>query len=556
VWLFTDDAGNFYKSVPGSGVRTQVTLPSGVAQRTPAVRPKFSRYRRLLVVAGKYNPMMLWTILAGNLYKIGITAPSAAPTLAAGAAGAVTGIAIGRYTFAHYEGSTLIHESDPSPASASVSLTAQQRSWSGLPGSSGDSRVTHVHLYVSMDGSLSYRAAKIAVSATTHVENMATSTLYQQTSLPVKNPGTPEQADDLLARGVPPYAIWATPWHSRTWYIDPLRPGVSHSRTFEPESVDPSNFLPTDEGEGPLALGAMDDELVVFCERKVYSVQSWGSTFRMRKVSDSYSLVAPHSILNIQGMLWFAAEQGISGYVGGGGNGFRNLMARSRRNAWIADYKANRQAYEDGIADDDRVNGCYLFATARETEPKTVTWVGYYRAMAEEGAVEPYWGMDKMNRKRRALGNLFAPSSRAGLISFGDCDGYVRQENAANGDDDGDTYGKRLRIQHKHFVAGDQSGDDAHGSSWGPVDWFGRNDNGPVDLKTYCGDDAATESPADETVTFPAGAQPGRKARTSHQGTLVKSAGKGVTVEITAATPVDVRHRGVTIHRQDGEQVF
>jgi len=90
-------------------------------------------------------------IEGSNVYEWGITAPTTAPTLAAGAGSSLTGDFNAKYTHARLEGSRVVSESDPSSAGAAdVTLTASSLAitWTA----SSDSQVTHVGVYRTLSG--------------------------------------------------------------------------------------------------------------------------------------------------------------------------------------------------------------------------------------------------------------------------------------------------------------------------------------------------------------------------------------------------------------------
>lgn len=101
-----------------------------------------------------------------NLRIWGIVAPCQAATLAAGAAGSLTGTYKVVYTFVRKDGSKIAHESNPSPASNTVSVTAQQINISNLE-VSGDPQVTHKRIYRTTNGGIIYLFDQEVTNATT-----------------------------------------------------------------------------------------------------------------------------------------------------------------------------------------------------------------------------------------------------------------------------------------------------------------------------------------------------------------------------------------------------
>jgi len=85
-------------------------------------------------------------IEAGAVKEWGITAPTVAPTIVAGALTGLTGAYNAKYTYCRKSGSTVIAESNPSPAGAAA-VDLNNGSLSVTWTASGDSQVTHVRIY-------------------------------------------------------------------------------------------------------------------------------------------------------------------------------------------------------------------------------------------------------------------------------------------------------------------------------------------------------------------------------------------------------------------------
>lgn len=564
TYLFTDINGNLSRMIPGGIAQQNVPLPSGVTKYSPLTRPTFSRYalingtRKLLLsfINGQFNKQLVWTPQMG-LFKSGIEAPTAAPTLATTGTGSLSGEVAASFTWAQYQNNLLIHQGNPSPKTAEVTFTNDQVQISGIPSTAPDPRTTHWIVYLTVDGSLSYKAAVYSVGVTSATFDISSTALFENETLPVYLDADGNPLDDILARGVPPYAQVIGVWHQRQWYVVPGMPGVFYSALNEMESVDEDpdrSYIPMPGGEYPLSLGIMDDELVVFCEEVFYSIAGFGETsFSIRKVSDGLRFICPMSPITIQGMVLFASDQGICAYFGGGGNGFRSLMSRSLRNYWIDDLANNVEAYQNGIATDDRVYGDYVFAPDTST---TFQYRGYYRPMIEDGEHEPWWHWDRRTRRDRTIGQLFYPNSRRGLVAYGECDGKVRWDDNSNADDDGDALQKEMRVMTKHFFMGSQAGDDAHGKTYTNLDWYGKQGSVDVDLNFYGGDDTANEgSPTGTDTLEPLPDQPGQTTEaTSRSLEIPTTSGKGITVESVAVAPLGVEFRGVGIEWRKGPQ--
>ncbi len=552
----TGFTGKLYVAEPKATSFTEITLPSDIEGTD--FRPTRLQHKGRSYIIGQFSRGIVKTEY-DEIHGMGIIAPNSAPTMATGS-GSITGNAICSLVYAHLVGNHVIQRSNPGPTADTFSLTAEGRAWSAIPSTAPDGRVTHVEGYCDMDGSgVSHLAFRVPLGTTSITENVPTATLVLRTSLPVKLDADGNAANNILARGAPPYAVFGAKWHSRAWYVDPKRAGVLFSRINEFESVDPTSFIPTKGGEYPTGIAPLENELLVFCQRKVYSLSGFGlSDFSLDQVTSTYGCISHWGIVEIQNMLVFPAEQGISAYFGGGS--FRNLMAFSRKDDWKTAYSANQAEYENCVAVDNRSKGQYQLLVTLPTAPKTSIWKGYYLPMVEEGEPEPYWSNDIRTRKTFALGEFFAEGEKRGFLVDGSSDGYVRKEDATDGDDDSDGYNKDAKWRHKHMFFGDQAGHDAHGRQYTDVNWFGKNVNGTVSVKLYGGDDEAgdaTTAPKTLTIAAPDSTAPGGQAllaQTSHHRGGLGVAGKGLTVEVTASAPVGVEHRGYAVHHKEGSQ--
>lgn len=553
----TGYTGKMYSAIPGATSFTELGLPAGV-QGLDFKPSRVKAPDRALYVGQWSRPLTRGR--DNQLHAAGLIGPSSAPTMTAGS-GSIIGNCICRLVFSVKIGNKVIQRSNPGPSAPTLSLSSGGRAWADIPTTAADARTTHVEGYVSVDGSISFRAFEVPLGVSTVTEATSTEDLASRTHLPVKTLRDGKVKDDTLARGVPPYISVAVWWHSRMWYITPSRPGVGFSKLNEPESVNPTSFLPTKGGEFPVALGVLDRELIVFCARKSYGVQGFGlNDFRLDVASDSYGCISHWGAITIQGVIFFPSNQGMSAYFGGGN--FKNVMSWSRRADWVSQYASFESEYERAEARDNSADGEYVLAVdlpSSETN-RTYIWKGYYRSMFEAGEGEPYWSNDIMKRRTTSLG-LFTPEgSKRSVLTYGSCDGYVRQADATDGDDDGDTYGKAYKLKHKHFFFGDQAGDDAHGRTYVGFDWFGKHGAVAASANFFPGDDSSGDAatpPVSRSIAVPAATRAGRTAtaKTSHHiGSIPGLSGKGITVEVTGTSPVGMQHRGFAIEHREGPQ--
>jgi len=93
-------------------------------------------------------------VYGSTVYQWGITAPAAAPVAAIGTATGLTGAYSAKISYCRKEGSTVVSESNLSPASNTVNLTDDKLSvtWTDPT----DSQITHIRLYRTLAGGLVY----------------------------------------------------------------------------------------------------------------------------------------------------------------------------------------------------------------------------------------------------------------------------------------------------------------------------------------------------------------------------------------------------------------
>jgi hypothetical protein len=195
------------------------------------------------------NDTTLWTFIADdalmrkddgtNLRTWGIAAPTTAPSVVAGAAGSLTGTYSVKYTYVRKVGSSVAHESNPSPVSGDVTLSSQALSVSSLVDST-DPQVTHKRIYRTLAG--------------------GTTWLYDQEVAQGTLTATSSQADTALGTAVetdndpPPEASWAAEFGGTVLLCrDADNPHyLWYTKRFRPESVPTGNFLEIGNPDDPL----------------------------------------------------------------------------------------------------------------------------------------------------------------------------------------------------------------------------------------------------------------------------------------------------------------
>ena len=173
---------------------------------------------------------------AADAYNWGIEAPTVTPSVGVTGTG-LTGTFKVKFTYARVVGSAVVHESNPSPASAAQALANQNLAISGLTAST-DPQVTHIRIYRTLNSGTRYLFdQQIANGTTTATSSSADSALGNEV----------EEDND------PPEACSWVAFFNETAFLlgDPDNPNYLYiSKRFRPEAV--PDFIEVGEANRPL----------------------------------------------------------------------------------------------------------------------------------------------------------------------------------------------------------------------------------------------------------------------------------------------------------------
>jgi len=475
----------------GASVYKNVPIPSGIA--VLPVRPCFAYYKGRTYISGMFSRMLVYAE-DGHLYPAGLTAPNSAPTLTAASASAlIDGETIGYLTYAQKIGEEIVSESNPSAGSATLNVRNKAITWT-LPTSGHEPHTTHIRGWRTIAGSFEHLVFDTTLGGSSITESVPTVVLDENDALP--NDG--ENA--VLDNGIPPYTRYCMLYHDRMFFAgDPKYPSrLWWSELRKPWAVGdtPDSYFDMRDGEQITGLGVQDDRLIVFCNGAIYQVTGYGDgsdgfppDLSVDKLFTGIGCISHHSIVDVNGRLWFAAEDGIRVYDGG-----MHYMMEGMRTYWRADFEANPVVYRDSVAVNNIRHHAYELLI-----PKTSGGF-YYVAnyLATDPAVggsglQPYWSFKRRNRYDTCIGML---RDADGLIqSFtGASDGNIRQEDVSTDPyDDGDTYNKYFEILSKHYTFGDPGGDDDEGKTLPRLWVYAEHEAAGQSYKVWAigGDDAA-----------------------------------------------------------------
>jgi hypothetical protein len=260
-----------------------------------------------LVPSRPLNDATTWTFVAdqalmrkdngADLRIWGIVAPAAAPTLATGAAGSLTGAYRARYTYARVVGSAVAHESNPCPIPSPVTLAAQQLNVPVV--ASADPQVTHIRVYRTLTGGTSYFFdQQVANTTATIASSQADSAL-----------GTAIETDN----NTPPLAAWATEFQAHLFLcVDAANPHyLWYSKRFRPESWPTAQFLELGNPTDPLQCSvALTGILGVFSRETKYRVlgNSVSGFVGVEALSTRGTVAANAVALTSRGVLFVARD--------------------------------------------------------------------------------------------------------------------------------------------------------------------------------------------------------------------------------------------------------
>lgn len=561
-------AGELYSTVAGSG---SYTLHDDLGLAINAgVRPCFAQLGNATIITGKFGRPVVFYDDLDEFFAAGILAPVGAPTAATSGAGNVVGEAIYYYTFVHETAGVKRAESNPSPASNTLDTDSNAVSITGMDASAdiGDPRVNKIYVYSSRDGHIPRKIASVNIGTTSASDNASDEFLAQQIPLPVKVDADGVTILDDGARGIPPYTEICFTYDHRVFYgRDPehknyawfslLDEGEGVNLTVTDPTLPPLGAIKTKGGQGVRGFGVGRDELMIGHQGGWDGVQGTGPTsFTVRQMARRYAPLNHFGITLIgDGVLAWPAKEGCCAYDGS----FRNLMADSLRTYWVAALKANPAAYQDSVGADnsDGDENVWELLIPISGGPSR-KYVLHYDILFNGGP--PVWTFDQETREVVFIGNLaVSATTKDKQIHYSDASGFIRKGNIKTDlNDDSDAGLKRLEVWTKAFLPrGSQGGDDGHGVAGDSVTFFVKNENTPVEVALFGGDDEAYTKDPSWTETIPASAQTylgsAASAKTSHHyGQVGGVAGKMILAKISANSPDNVEVRGLELQVKTG----
>ncbi len=552
----TGATGKLFRSRPTADATPQhveMPIPTGVA--TLDALPSYAIYRSRFYCVG------MWTdnLVIDEHFRVhrqGILPPTQVPLVTAVGGPGRTGSCIVRLAF--YDEMT--DEWSPlSAPSLPVTLNSNICVTSNIPATSTDPRVSHVGLWVSMNGASFRLATKRQLGVTSISESVAT------LALGIAFPPTFERF---------PHGMFNAIYHER----QVMAGDMSHldvlyvSALFHPERYEGLSFR-TRNGEAIVAIVPTRDICLVMTATGAYGLRGWTEDdMELQPIDLDIGCIGHQGCQVIHGNAWIPSPKTMFLY-----NGAFHDVLKDRRTEWQEFYRENRAAFEEAISVHDPNDSTYSFIVRggainsyapttipdpSVTIPDTVFWTADYSGVQPElggTLAQPDWNFDVMDRTVDGAGYLAVPTAKRGDVYYGFCDGKSRKKDQADDDDDGDAYGKRLWLRTAAINMGDPGGDVFEGKTlarmWSYLEseskaWIlyckGGDEDAwrmltPNNSDTHWKDSVAaslfSEVRSDgNTYTF--------CAKSVHHHKPDRVSGRCLTLEYTVATPLAVSFRG------------
>jgi hypothetical protein len=489
----------------------------------------------------------------------GIKPPILVPVLAAGAGPGRSGDCV--IALAFYD--ELTDEWSPlSGSSNEVTLSNQSAVITNVQ-TTAEERVTHVGVWVSMDGGLYRLSTKRQLGVSTITENIAT--LALGAAFP-----------DTFTRM--PRVTINTIYHERLVGAgDALARDVVYvSAIGKPERYEGLSFK-TKNGESIIGIVvAQNDVCLVFTPVNCYVLRGFKDTDMSMTLLDPDAGALNHASIKIttSGRPVVINQQGIWLY-----NGSFQCITRDRSTEWGEFYKANRIQVEASFAIYDPNRYTFILYVTRmlgqltvpahianpdEISIGSIMWVADMRPVTPQVSGEmgqPHWNIDIMNRTIETAALLTLPGTGRADVYMGFCDGYIRGYDPTDDDDDQDLYGKRIWIRTKAYDMADPGGSIQEGKQFKRVWSYMESEDCEWTVYIRGGDEHAWKTPLPENAQNDLyfmdekaaslkeyfdddGNTLTATAQTVHYHPIQRVTGRCLTLDYTLLAPLGIKWRG------------
>lgn len=361
-------AGSVLKVVFPDGSIQALTLPSNTYINT-SLRARFSIFdRNVIVVNATSKPV--WVDPDGIVRPVGIPRPGKAPTVAAGAAGALSGTFRVKVAFAVKDDlGTILTEGPRGPASQPVTVSSQKISLTAIPLAS-DPAVNCRRVYRTATG-----------PGTEYFEwfdlDDNTTTSYSDDALDADLSLFSAQ-DDL---GTAPARMdVCVEWKGRLWAKNVVEPDYlrysSDGKFYAWPEANRLSVLPLGKDRlGIVAIIPRRDELAI-CRRDIIwkVIGSSGDDFRMVKLIEGKGAISPDSVVVTRDVARWLAEDGVYEWDA---EGVRCISDEKVHPWFTTDTYFNRAQFPNAFARYDPFKHAYELFLCQVGQTTFDRWVSY-----------------------------------------------------------------------------------------------------------------------------------------------------------------------------------
>jgi len=261
------------------------------------VKPVVFMRERPIVVGFDKNLMVEPT----TVYGLGIEAPISAPTLAEGVAGNLTGTF--KYVVTYMRSGNFMVESNPSPESSPITVSAKKIDLSVIPVSS-DPKVDKKRIYrTTAGGAIFFWIADIANATTAYEDNI-----------------TELGAQLSYDRFPPPVAVCAEVWDDRLWLVPKdYRNQLHFTNKNTSEEMANANIVQVkgQDSDEIMMIRVYDDSLYALKRKRPYRVDKIGdSSYQLTPLDYISGTDAPASVAVAGGLLMWYSKRGLEVFNG------------------------------------------------------------------------------------------------------------------------------------------------------------------------------------------------------------------------------------------------
>lgn len=418
-------AGGTLYRMTTAGVATALTLPTGVTlSSTRAARMVISG-RNIVITNGATRSLIVDPEF--TVRPLILRPPSSAPTIAAGAAGGLTGTYRCKYTFIikDVNSGALLSESAFSPISASLTVAAQLIAVTGVQ-ASPDTQTTHRRLYrIATGGTAYFHWIDLDGNTLTEIHSDASDAALALVAAPTGLGSAPGMAPGTFMTVI-------AAWKDRLWgvgneSIDTLVYTNASTSYGWPNSIN----IPIAGADEFGITGIMPrrDELGIAKRNVLFKiVTSAGSSFDLIKVKEGKGCWAPASVVIIDDIAYFLGEDGV--YTWGPG-GVQSISDEKVRGWFATTTYFNRSEFQNAVGRYNSTYHWYELLLAPTGVTARTRWIAY------DIKTGKWFGPHLTDDFTPAFASSMVDANSLSVPILGGTDGFIYYQDSAATTDDG-----------------------------------------------------------------------------------------------------------------------